>query len=134
MDNIWHNFLQFDLYAGHKVGYQNSNFFIYLFMAWWVHYFRSIKIILNFGQFFQDIFSIRLIRGSTYTRVYTVVFNFITVFLAHCQVTIKNIFKSSTILKTPYLFSYFRTNWIGIPYLFSYFRTNRIWIRNTLVS
>jgi hypothetical protein len=28
----------------------------------------------NFGHFFQDIFSIRLIHGSTYSRVYTVHF------------------------------------------------------------
>ncbi len=73
MDNFGQNFFQFDLYTGHKVGSQNFNFFIYLFVAWWVHYFRRIKFFFNFGQFFQDIFSIRLIRGSTYTRVYAVI-------------------------------------------------------------
>jgi hypothetical protein len=40
----------------------------------------------NFGQFFGLIFSIRLIRGSTYTRVYTVV----------CRNYIKNFKKSNS--------------------------------------
>ena len=38
--------------------------------------YRCLDIVLknlNFGQFFGLIFSIRLIRGSTYTRVYTVI-------------------------------------------------------------
>ncbi len=34
--------------------------------------FKSIKINSNFGKIFQLIFSIRLIRGSTYTQVHTV--------------------------------------------------------------
>ena len=37
--------------------------------------FYKPKIFLNFEQILEDIFSIRLLRGSTYTRVNTAVDN-----------------------------------------------------------
>ncbi len=61
---FWQIFFQFDLYAGH--------FFDYLGIIWLYRWLNMVFKNAYFGQFFGLIFSIRLIRGSTYTRVYTV--------------------------------------------------------------
>ncbi len=73
MGKIWPKFYQFDLYTGHKIRQLNSSILDNLNSKWSIFYCTHIKIFLNFGWFFKDIFWIRLIRGSTYTRVYTVV-------------------------------------------------------------
>ncbi len=65
-------FIQFDLYAGHQNCLQKSFFINSMMFIGCVICFKSIKIKSNFGHFLAIIFSIRLIRGSTYTRVYTV--------------------------------------------------------------
>ncbi len=73
LDKIWHIFLQFDLYAGPKFGPLKHNIFPYLCVLGTSKPFnRKIKS-SHFGHFFQLIFPIRLIHGSTYTRVYTVI-------------------------------------------------------------
>ncbi len=69
LDKIWHIFLQFD--AGPKFGPLKHNIFRYFCVLGTSKPFnRKIKK-SHFGHFFQLIFPIRLIRGSTYTRVFT---------------------------------------------------------------
>ncbi len=72
LDKIWHIFLQFDLYAGPKFGLLKHNIFHYLCVLETSKPCNRKINKLNFGHFFQLIFPIQLIRGSTYTRVYTV--------------------------------------------------------------
>ncbi len=72
LDKIWQIFLQFDLYAGQKFGSGKHDFIHYLCV---LRHSKPLKRKIkkwNFGHFFRLIFPIRLIRGSTYTRVYTV--------------------------------------------------------------
>ena len=72
LDKIWLKFYQFDLYAGQHFWSSKYVFIHYLCVL--RHYKCLDKVLknVNFGQFFGLIFSIRLIRGSTYSRVYTV--------------------------------------------------------------
>ncbi len=84
---FWQIFLQFDLYAGHKICCPNTFFLAFLCKKSLVHYFKSILIFWNFGPFLANIFSIRLIRGSTYTRVYTVISR--TVELSSCRAVLE---------------------------------------------
>ncbi len=59
---MWVNFLV----------HQNRFKFIIRMFLWHNRWLDMILKNVNFGQFFVLIFSIRLIRGSTYMRVYTV--------------------------------------------------------------
>ncbi len=65
-------FFQFDLYMCDKYNLYKSLFKHCTSFIGCVVCFKTIKINFNFGHFLANIFSIRLIRGSTYTRVYTV--------------------------------------------------------------
>ncbi len=73
MDKIWRIFLQFNLYMSHKFGSGKHDFIPYLCVLRLSKTLKRKFKKWNFGHFFQLIFSIWLIRGSTYTRVYTVI-------------------------------------------------------------
>ena len=73
LDNFCNIFFQFDLYAGHKnVGPKlHENRFPHVLKSL-VYKYRVLKN-RNFGHILDKKSSIRPIRGSTYTRVYTVI-------------------------------------------------------------
>jgi hypothetical protein len=75
LDEFWALFYEFDLYAGHKIVFHKLLFSPYLGNKPSLFHLNQVNFFWNFGQFLPFIFSIRLIRGSTYTRVYTVVKN-----------------------------------------------------------
>ena len=62
----------FDLYVGHKVFSFKSPFLSFLNVSDQSDFIFVILKICNFGHFSGLKSSLRLIRGSTYTRVYTV--------------------------------------------------------------
>jgi len=70
---FWQIFFQFDLYAGHFFDSSKQVKIHYLGIIWLYRWLNMVFKNAYFGQFFGLIFSIRLIRGSTYTRVYTVI-------------------------------------------------------------
>ncbi len=74
LDNIWPKFCQFDLYAGHNFLGQKRFFIDYLSVLSLFSKFEEDFKFLIFGPFLALIFSIGLICGLTYTRVYTVVY------------------------------------------------------------
>ncbi len=65
-------FFQFDLYTGHKTSPSKPHFIDFMSNSDQCKLGLASKIICNFGQFLAWKSCIRLIRGSTYTRVYTV--------------------------------------------------------------
>ncbi len=72
LDVFSDNFLQFDLYTGHKKWRPKSLPIIFFYFL--LHIIDDLDHLefWNFGHIFRFIFSIRLILGSTYTRVYSV--------------------------------------------------------------
>jgi hypothetical protein len=73
LDKFRPKFFQFDLYTGHKTSPSKPHFIDFMSISDQCKFGLASKIICNFGQFFAWKSCIRLIRGSTYSRVYTVV-------------------------------------------------------------
>ncbi len=69
LDKFRSIFFQFDLYAGHKKSLLKPLFIDFLYISHQCKPVLAFKIICNFGQFWAWKSCIRLIRGSTYTRV-----------------------------------------------------------------